>query len=228
MSGATIHARELRRSYEQAGVDALRGVDLDIAAAEFVAITGPSGSGKSTLLHVLGGLDVDFEGAVMVQGVDLRRLPDPSAFRARVVGFVFQSFHLLPTLTAVENVQIPMFGQFRSRQARAQHAADLLDLVGLADRRHHLPAQLSGGERQRVAIARSLANEPQLLLADEPTGNLDTANAANILDVLGQLHARTQITIVLVTHDPAVAGRAHRRIAMLDGRVVDAPRSTGN
>jgi len=220
MTALLISARNLRRSYDNADVQALRGVDLDVRPGEFVSIMGPSGSGKSTLLNVLGGLDAEFEGDVVVDGLDMRVLPDPSSFRAHIVGFVFQTFHLLPTLTALENVQMPMFAGHYPARERQQRAARLLTSLGLAGRMHHIPAKLSGGERQRVAIARSLANEPRLLLADEPTGNLDSASTRSILDVLRQVHEQSGITIILVTHDPAVAAKAGRCIQMLDGRIV--------
>ena len=220
MIASLISARNVRRSYDHADVQALRGVDLEVRQGEFVSIMGPSGSGKSTLLNVLGGLDAEFEGEIAVAGLDLRSLASPADFRARIVGFIFQTFHLLPTLTALENVQMPMFARPSSARERRARAAQLLTSLGLAGRMHHIPAKLSGGERQRVAIARSLANEPRLLLADEPTGNLDSANTQNILDVLRQVHVQTGVTILLVTHDPAVAAKAGRTIQMLDGRIV--------
>jgi putative ABC transport system ATP-binding protein len=185
---------------------------------------GPSGSGKSTLLNILGALETEFDGEITIDGVSLHRLAEPEQFRARVIGFVFQSFHLLPTLTALENVQVPMFEMPWSASDRRQRAATLLDSVGLAGRMNHLPSKLSGGERQRVAIARSLANEPSLLLADEPTGNLDSTSAGKILDVLQLIHQRNNMTIIMVTHELDVAGHAQRILQMLDGRIVnDAP-----
>jgi ABC-type lipoprotein export system ATPase subunit len=203
-------------------VSAVHGLNLDVRPGEFVAISGPSGCGKSTLLHILGGLDPDFTGTVLVDGQDVRALPDPAAFRAGTVGFVFQSFHLLPTLTAQENVEIPMFESGRPRAERRRRAGELLAKVGLAARAKHLPGELSGGERQRVALARSLANVPRLLLADEPTGNLDSTSARVILDLLLEIHRSSEITVVLVTHDAGVAATAQRRVTMLDGRVVAA------
>jgi ABC-type lipoprotein export system ATPase subunit len=221
-----IEAREVRRSYDGGTVQALRGVDLTILRGEFVSIMGPSGSGKSTLLNVLGALDAGIEGTITIDGADLCRLPDPERFRAHAIGFVFQSFHLLPTLTALENVQVPMFEMPWPRTERRARAVRLLDLLGLGARLHHLPSKLSGGERQRVAIARSLANEPKLLLADEPTGNLDSDSARRILDVLRSIHARGDTTIVVVTHDPGVAAQAERTLHMLDGRITTAPAPT--
>ena len=219
--GGFLRARGLGRSFEDGRIQALRGVDLSIERGEFVAITGPSGSGKSTLLHLLGALDRPTTGEIEFEGLPLRLLPDLAAFRSRMIGFIFQSFHLLPTMTALENVQIPMFETSRRGFDRRRRAQELLERVGLGDRMHQMPGQLSGGERQRVAIARSLANEPQLLLADEPTGNLDSANALATLDLLEGLQRERGVTLIVVTHDPHVAGRVRRRISLLDGRVVE-------
>ena len=223
MNPVMIEARNVSRTYDGGAVQALRNVDLTIRRGEFISIMGRSGSGKSTLLNVLGALDNEIEGTITIDGVDLRHLPEPEDFRARVIGFVFQSFHLLPTLTALENVQIPMFEMPWPATKRRQRAAELLEMLGLGGRLHHLPAKLSGGERQRVAIARSLANEPPLLLADEPTGNLDSASARTILEVLHTIHARGDRTIIVVTHDPAVAAQAQRTLYMLDGRISATP-----
>lgn len=215
-----IVARDLKRSFNDEAVQALRGVTFTVNRGECVSIMGPSGSGKSTLLNLLGALDNEFEGDLLIDGVDLRHLARPEVFRARVVGFVFQSFHLLPTLTAIENVQVPMFVMPWSGAERRARAAGLLESIGLCDRLNHVPSQLSGGERQRVAIARSLANEPRLLLADEPTGNLDSTNGHKIVEVLRKLHESTQMTIVIVTHDANVAAMAGRTLRMLDGRIL--------
>jgi ABC-type lipoprotein export system ATPase subunit len=216
-----VEAQNLRRSYDDDAVQALRGVTFSIARGEFVSITGPSGSGKSTLLRLIGALDDEFEGGLAIDGVDLRLLKDPEAFRSKVIGFVFQSFHLLPTLTALENVQMPMFETTLTGPQRKARAAALLESMGLGPRLHHLPSKLSGGERQRVAIARSLANEPHFLLADEPTGNLDSKSAHMILEVLDEVHQKRNMTILLVTHDPTVAARAQRSLRMLDGQIVE-------
>lgn len=215
-----IEACNVRRFFDGDAVQSLRGLSMKVARGEFVSIMGPSGCGKSTLLNVLGGLDAGFQGEVTVNGVNLRTLAKPEQFRSRVIGFVFQSFHLLPTLTALENVQIPMFEMPWPAAERRRRAAELLGSLGLADRMNHLPSKLSGGERQRVAIARSLANEPQLLLADEPTGNLDSASARKILEVLAGIHRKAEMTIILVTHDPQVAALAGRILLMLDGEMV--------
>ncbi len=224
MASPLIEARDLRRAYDNGAVQALRGVNFTIERGEFVSIMGPSGSGKSTLLNILGVLETEFDGDIAIDGVNLHQLPEPERFRARFIGFVFQSFHLLPTLTAVENVQVPMFEMPWSASERRKRAAALLDSVGLAARMNHLPSRLSGGERQRVAIARSLANEPCLLLADEPTGNLDSISAGKILEVLRVIHQQNNMTIIMVTHELNVAGHAQRILQVLDGRIVnDAP-----
>jgi ABC-type lipoprotein export system ATPase subunit len=215
-----VEARDLCRTFDEGRVQALRGISFAIDEGEFVAIQGPSGSGKSTLLQMLGALDAPTEGILQFRGNSFDLLGDMAAFRARTVGFIFQSFHLLPTLSAVENVQVPMFEMPWAANERRHRAKELLDAVGLGDRADHLPPKLSGGERQRVAIARSLANEPALLLADEPTGNLDSVSAALVLDLLEKIHSDRGMTLVVVTHDAAVASRARRVLKMLDGRIV--------
>ncbi len=217
---ALLEARALTREFDEGQVKALRGVDFSIREGEFVAITGPSGCGKSTLLQVIGALDRPTSGTLLYRGRSLSDHPDPARYRAHEVGFIFQAFHLLPTFTAAENVQIPMFGTHRSSRERKARATELLQLVGLGDRLHHFPSRLSGGERQRVAIARSLANGPSLLLADEPTGNLDSENAHLILDLIIQLQHDQGRTMVLVTHDSSIAERARRTLHMIDGRIV--------
>ncbi len=214
-----LRGQGLVKTYPDGDVQALRGVSMTVSDGEFVAITGPSGCGKSTLLHLLGGLDRPTAGEVDFRGQPLASL-DRDAFRARQVGFVFQSFHLVPTLTALENVQVPMFESDRPRAERSIRAHQLLSDVGVAHRAGHLPRRLSVGERQRVAIARALANEPALLLADEPTGNLDSKSQGEILDLLGRLRRERALTMVIVTHSPEVAAAADREIRLLDGRVV--------
>ena len=216
-------ARGLTKEFDGGQVAALRGVDVTVLEGEFVAIIGPSGCGKSTLLQMLGALDRPTAGTLTFRGRSIPDLPDPAAYRAHDIGFVFQAFHLLPTFTVLENVQIPMFEGGLSRSQRRDRAAELLESVGLGHRLGHFPSQLSGGERQRVAIARSLANRPSVLLADEPTGNLDSANAVQVLDLILRLHRELQMTLVLVTHDLGIADRATRVVRMRDGRVVPAP-----
>ena len=224
-----LEARALTREFDGGQVKALRGVSFSIDAGEFVAITGPSGCGKSTLLQLLGALDRPTSGDLLYRGESVPDLPDPAAYRASEIGFIFQAFHLLPTFTALENVQIPMFESNRSRAEKKERAVRLLRLVGLEDRLDFFPSKLSGGERQRVAVARSLANEPSLLLADEPTGNLDSENAHSVLDLIIHLQQEQGRTMVLVTHDPSIADRADRVLHMMDGRIVsDKPSSNGN
>jgi putative ABC transport system ATP-binding protein len=215
-----LEALGLERFYPDGNVHALRGVSLRVARGESVAITGPSGCGKSTLLHLLGGLDQPTAGAVRFEGTPLASL-DLDTYRARRVGFVFQSFYLLSTLSALENVQVPMFETELPRSERILRSQRLLDEVGLAHRRDQLPNQLSGGERQRVAIARALANEPAVLLADEPTGNLDSASQEEVLELLKRLRQQRCLTLVIVTHSPEVAASADRNIRLRDGRVVE-------
>ncbi len=223
---ALIETRDLRRSFDGGRVQALRGINITIGEGESVAVAGPSGCGKSTFLQMLGALDEPTAGDVLFRGQSLREIRDHSLFRAHTIGFIFQSFHLLPTLSALENVQMPMVEMAWSPKKRRARAVELLDAVGLGERGSHLPRELSGGERQRVAIARSLANGPKLLLADEPTGNLDSTNAAQIIDLLLQIHREQRMTIIIVTHDLAIAGRTDRIVRMLDGQIVTEPASS--
>lgn len=215
-----IHVRALRKTFEDGRLRALDGVDLDIAAGEFVAIVGPSGCGKSTLLNILAALDQSDAGEVIVAGHDLRARRDLDGFRARDVGLVFQLDNLLPGLTAQENVDVPMYGQGRSTRERRARAVELLAFVGIGERAATRPPQLSGGERQRVAIARALANGPGIILADEPTGRLDSVSSGRVMDLLESLRRDREVTVIVVTHDPAVADRADRVVTMLDGRIV--------
>ena len=221
MPGTLIEVRGVERIFDGGAVTALRGVNLTVAAGEFVSVMGPSGSGKSTLLHLIGALDAPSAGDIWFLGENLRTMRDPAGFRARKIGFVFQAFHLLPTLTAIENVQVPMFEMGWSRRERRPRAATLLESVGLGHRLHHRPSTLSGGERQRVAIARSLANGPMVLLADEPTGNLDTESAGVVIELLRTIHRERRMTVIVVTHDPNVAGAAERTVQMRDGQIVE-------
>jgi putative ABC transport system ATP-binding protein len=218
--GAVYEAEGLTKVFDGGNVQALRGVDFRVDGGEFVSITGQSGCGKSTLLQMLGALDRPTGGTLRYRGDSIPDLIDPAGYRAHEIGFIFQAFHLLPTFTALENVQIPMFETDLSAAKRRERARELLKLVGLTHRLDHFPSKLSGGERQRVAIARSLANRPSVLLADEPTGNLDSENAGLIMDLIGRLHREEGVTFILVTHDPSVARRATRTITMKDGRIV--------
>ncbi len=211
-----LSVRDLVRTYPDGEVRALRGVSLEVARGEWLGITGPSGCGKSTLLHLLGGLDRPTSGEVEFEGTPLGSL-DLDAFRARKLGFVFQSFHLLPTLTALENVQVPMFEGTVPASERPGRALSLLEEVGLGHRRDHRPSKLSVGERQRVAIARALANDPALLLADEPTGNLDSRGQREVLDLLARLRHDRGLTLVVVTHAAEVTAAADREIKLRDG-----------
>ena len=223
-SGWVFEASGLKKEYDDGQVHALRGVDFRIRQGEFISIVGPSGSGKSTLLQMLGALDHPSSGTLKYRGTSLQERTDLASYRAREIGFIFQAFHLLPTFTALENVQIPMFETRRSTSERKHQAVDLLKAVGLETRLHHFPSKLSGGERQRVAIARSLANGASVLLADEPTGNLDSENAGLILDLIVGLRRKQNFTLILVTHDLGIARQAARIIEMKDGCIVsDAP-----
>lgn len=201
---------------------ALRGIDLEIAAREFVAITGPSGSGKSTLLHLIGALHRPTSGQVLLEGEDLGALSRDrlAQIRNKKIGFIFQQFHLLPRTSALQNVELPMkYAGVPAKERRARALA-CLERVGLLDRARHEPTQLSGGESQRVAIARALVNNPPLLLGDEPTGNLDTKTAEEIIEIFAALHKEGR-TVLLVTHEREIASRAERRIALRDGRIVE-------
>jgi putative ABC transport system ATP-binding protein len=200
-------------------VRAVDGVDLEIWAGEWLTITGPSGSGKSTLLSLISGLDAPSQGKVFINGSAVASPRAWTRIRSELMGLVFQSFNLVHTLTASENVQIPMFGNGMGRAGRVKRAASLLQRVGLAHAADRRPAELSGGEMQRVSIARALANRPRMILADEPTGNLDSANSRQILDLLRDLHQENTFTVVMVTHDPVVAQWGDHRICMKDGRL---------
>ncbi|HWJ22381.1 MAG TPA: ABC transporter ATP-binding protein, partial [Gemmatimonadaceae bacterium] len=221
---SVLSIRDLRRDYAMAGeiVHAVRGVSLDVAEGDYVAIVGPSGCGKSTMLNLLGAIDRPTSGTVAIRGRDVSTMSDREATRFRLlnVGFVFQRFYLMPTLSARENVELPMAEAGRPRAERTARARELLGYVGLAARERHRPPQLSGGEQQRVAIARALANRPALLLADEPTGELDARTGAEVIALFGRLNA-DGTTIVVVTHDEELARAARRVVHMRDGMVVD-------
>ena len=214
-----IRCEDVVKTYEGGRIRALNGMSLEASPGEFVAVVGPSGCGKSTLLHLVAALDRPDSGTIVVAGHDLTRERKLDHYRARHVGIVFQLHNLLPTLSALENVQVPMFELGVRASERDARARRLLDLVELTGRERSRPPQLSGGERQRVAIARALANEPAILLADEPTGSLDSSAGRNVLDLLGRVRVERATTLVLVTHDPTIARRADRIVRMLDGRL---------
>ena len=214
-----IEVRALYKSYDEGRIEALRGVDLSIAAGEFLAISGPSGSGKSTLLQLIGGLDSPTRGQVLFQNSLLGTAIDLDSYRSHSIGFIFQGFYLIPTLRAIENVQVPMLAVKSDSKSRAQRAEALLIEMGLENRMDQYPNELSGGERQRVAIARALANDPAVLVADEPTGNLDSVNSARILAMLIDLQKKRGMTLIVVTHENDIANAAPRHIRIRDGRI---------
>jgi len=217
-----IETKDLTKIYgDGAEVRALDGVSIRIQRGEFLTVMGPSGSGKSTLLNMLGALDKPTGGQVFINGKNLAKVRDLDRFRARTVGFVFQLHNLIPTLNALENVEVPMMGQVAARNKRRKQAKALLDIVGLSDRMDHLPGQLSGGQRQRVALARALANEPALVLADEPTGNLDSQSGTDVIALMRRLNRELDTTIIIVTHDPNVARQTERVLVMRDGKIAD-------
>jgi putative ABC transport system ATP-binding protein len=203
-------------------VHALRNINLIIQKGEFLAIEGPSGSGKSTLLNIIGCIDSVTTGNVYISGIDVTNLKERelTKIRLRKIGFIFQLFYLIPTLSGLENIELPMREAKVPRRERKQRVEKLLEMVGLSHRGHHYPNQLSGGERQRIAIARALANEPEILLADEPTGEIDRPTSNRILKIFKELVSKTNLTIILVTHDPKVAAQTQRRITIEDGKIV--------
>ena|SRR5487761_2033625 len=227
-SGSLYELRGVTRSYSKGSVtvEALRGIDLDIASGEMLSLEGPSGSGKSTLLQLIGALDVPTSGQIRFAGRSLEHESDRvlTGIRAEEIGFVFQQFNLIPTLSAQENVAIAMVPSEHSRERRMARAADLLGQVGLRERLAHLPSRLSGGEQQRVAIARALANSPRVVIADEPTGNLDSTNAEELMALLHRLHRESGVTVIIATHDEDIATQTTRRVRLRDGRIVsDSP-----
>lgn len=227
-----LEARDVEKTYSlgKVQVSALRGITLKVEQGEFVAIFGPSGSGKSTLLHVLGGLDRPDKGSVYIDGTNLSTLNDAKLAEVRLhkIGFVFQFFNLLPRLTALRNVELPLTLADMSEKESIQKATDMLELVGLKDRMNHRPTELSGGEQQRVAIARALINDPKIVLADEPTGNLDTTTGWEIVRLMKRLNEEKGQTFVVVTHDQSVAETAHRMIHLKDGVIQDVKKGSGS
>lgn len=218
----SIEIQNLSKIYgDGSTVRALDNVNLSIRDGEFLTVMGPSGSGKSTLLNLVGALDRPSEGQIYIHGQNLADIRDLNKFRAQTVGFIFQMHNLIPTLNALENIEVPMMGQIRSKRHRRKRAQEILELLSLADRSTHLPSQLSGGQRQRVAIGRALANKPAIILADEPTGNLDTQSGDEVIKVLHKLNKELNTTIIIVSHDPAVARRTKRVIVLHDGQIAD-------
>jgi putative ABC transport system ATP-binding protein len=218
-----IEAIDVVKTFDRGVLRPLDGASLTVAKGEWVALTGPSGCGKSTLLHLIAALDVPTSGRILVNGRDLSRIRDLDGYRRREVGLVFQLHNLLPMLSAIQNVEVAMLGTGRSPGEQRDRAMELLRAVGLEKRAKTRPPALSGGERQRLATARALANKPSILLADEPTGSLDSQASKGVLGLLGAIRAETGLTILMVTHDPAVAAAADRIIYMRDGRVVEQP-----
>ncbi len=226
MSEPLVRVEGVHKVYRRGSappIDVLKGLDLTVEAGEFLALMGPSGSGKTTLLNLIGGLDKPTSGRVTVAGTDLGRASSRALarWRARHVGFIFQFYNLLPVLTAARNVELPLLLTPLSRAERRKRVATALDLVGLADRAHHVPAQLSGGQEQRVGIARAIINDPTILLCDEPTGDLDRATGGEILDLIAALNERQGKTVVMVTHDPRAAERARRLLRLDKGVLVE-------
>jgi putative ABC transport system ATP-binding protein len=225
MAQAVIEVHSVTKELKlgQHTVHALRGVNMTIYRGEMVGIVGPSGSGKSTLLGIIGGLDSPSAGKILIDGIDISHMNENklTEIRNEKIGFIFQFFNLIPTLTALENVALPIQFARKTNFNPNRRAKELLELLGLADRFHHRPSQLSGGQQQRVAIARALANEPPLLLADEPTGNLDSESSAKVLEALEDIRRTIGTTVIIVTHDPKLAGRADRTLLLQDGQIVE-------
>ena len=230
MSAMAVEAENIHKSYllGATAVGALRGVDLKVQAGEFVALMGPSGCGKTTLLNLIGAIDLPSRGSIRVDGVDLLRLSENQLadLRRDRIGMVFQFYNLIPTLTACENVEIPMQFKGVAHQPRRGRALSLLERVGLKDRADHKPAELSGGEPQRVSIARSLANEPALILLDEPTGDLDSTTGTEIIKLLRDLNQQEKVTLVIATHDPSIAEQSSRVVRLRDGKIESDTRTT--
>ncbi|WP_112123540.1 ABC transporter ATP-binding protein [Methanosphaera sp. BMS] len=219
-----VSIRDLKKFYDNGETKALNGINLDIKKGEFVSIIGPSGSGKSTLLNMIGALDYPDSGSIKVDGIDLNSSKENlSKFRSQKIGFIFQLHNLIPNLSVLENVEIPLIGKhLRVNKSNENKAVELLESVGLADKIHQNPTKMSGGQRQRVAIARALVNEPSIIIADEPTGALDTKTSQKIMDLLKKLHKKRNVTLIVVTHDPAVANQADRIITVRDGQIIES------
>jgi len=213
-----IEIKNLIKSYDQGNIKALNGIDLTVKKGEFISIMGPSGSGKSTLLNMIGALDTADDGMIKVAGIDLMKTKKLNQFRSKEIGFVFQMHNLIPNLSVLENVEIPMYETKASSSEMRERAIELLKSVNLEKKINQKPTKLSGGERQRVAIARALVNHPSIILADEPTGSLDSKTGEVILDLLKELHTQENVTLVMVTHEPYVGNMAERLVTVLDGK----------
>jgi ABC-type lipoprotein export system ATPase subunit len=218
-----IELQGVGRSFDGGKIEAVREVTMQVRRGDWMVITGPSGSGKSTLLNLMCGLDWPSRGQVLFEGHQPGSAGKWTRIRARDVGFIYQAFNLLPTFKVIENIQIPMFGWVTPAGRRCDRALELLERVGLSHRADHLPGNLSAGERQRVAIARSLANAPRLIIADEPTGNLDSGSSSQVMDLITRIHSEDQTTVVMVTHNPSIVRYGNRRMEMLDGRISEFP-----
>jgi len=222
-----IEIKDLKKGYDNGKIKALNGMNLNVKKGEFISIMGPSGSGKSSLLNMIGGLDVADEGTISVAGIDMMKTKNLNKFRSKEIGFVFQMHNLIPNLTVVENVEIPMYETNTGSKEMRERALELLKSVDLADKVDQKPTKLSGGQRQRVAIARALVNKPSIILADEPTGSLDSKTGEVILNLLKDLHAKQNVTLVMVTHEPYVGNMAERIVTVLDGKCV-SDKATSN
>lgn len=221
MNNILISINNLKKSFDEGRIDALRGLSLDISEGEFLAIMGPSGSGKSTLMNLIGALDRYEDGSIKVEDGELSLIKNPNEYRRKKIGFIFQLHNLIPTLTALENIEVPMFGTGLSKKERTEKAKKLLAEVGLSKRANSVPPKLSGGERQRIAIARAFANDPKILLADEPTGSVDSVTQEQIMELILKIKKEHDTTIIMVTHDPDVAAYADKTIHMKDGTIAD-------
>lgn len=217
-----IKIKNLVKTYEQGRVRALDGLNLEVKRGEFIAIQGPSGSGKSTLMHMIGALDRPTSGQLFVCGMDLNRVKNLDEFRSKKIGFIFQLHNLIPSLTALENVLIPMFEMKLSKKEKINKAKEILRLIELEERLNYVPPKLSGGERERVAIARALANDPEIILADEPTGNLDSKAGDKIIHLLRDINRKKGTTLVVVTHDSMIAEHAPRVLKLVDGKIIES------
>ena len=223
-----IEIKDLKKGYDNGKIKALNGMNLEVKKGEFISIMGPSGSGKSSLLNMIGGLDIADEGTIKVAGIDMMTTKNLNKFRSKEIGFVFQMHNLIPNLSVVENVEIPMYETNTSSKDMRKRALDLLKSVNLGDKIDQKPTKLSGGERQRVAIARALVNNPSIILADEPTGSLDSKTGEVILDLLKDLHKKENVTLVMVTHEPYVGNMAERIITVLDGKCLTDSKTTNS